>query len=170
MIFVAGPSGSGKTSTLEGFVKRYPRFIHLRASSILKDEHRPTFGASTRDLELNQTVIRRHLTQRKDLERVILDGHMVIPSGEVYYAVPIHFLVGLDLRLLVHLWADANTIALRKGIKLTPDFSEQLEKLQRMELAHMEQAAKATGCPLISFNSVQTEDIHKVLLDYGMRR
>jgi adenylate kinase len=168
MIFLAGTSGAGKTTFINRFVERHPEFTHLSVSSVLRSLGRPTNGASVKDLDENQRLIVNFVLKGGYKYKSILDGHMVIPTDNRNYMVPIDVVMQLPISLLIFLREDSGTIANRKDIPNTLANTSSISRVQEIELLHMHKAAIAKGCPLLSIDARQSIEIDRWLLHYGM--
>ncbi|WP_081158966.1 AAA family ATPase [Ensifer aridi] len=167
MIFAGGASGTGKTTALERFVARHPDFVHLRASSILRDFWRPTEKPSPPELEENQQTLRNALLAKRLTSKTILDGHLTIPVGDHLFQVPASFFKDLPLRAFVFMQTEPRRLLQRKGIEATADALAMMEMLQRSELQQMRHVAAERGCPIEVVNPQEEDVLERVLLHYG---
>ncbi|MDW6021651.1 ATP-binding protein [Mesorhizobium sp. BAC0120] len=169
MIFVGGASGTGKTTAIERFVNRHPGFLHLRASSILRNCGRPIQNLSLLELKENQRLLRKGLLRMHLSPTTILDGHMTVPAENTLFQVPASFFEGLALSAFVLLWTEPSQLLQRRGQPISPQALAAIEELQHSERQQMHRVAAHYGCPVEILSSKEDYLLERILLQHGTR-
>lgn len=111
VVAVTGISGVGKTTFLKNAAMEMA-FQHLTAGSLIAAA-RATSGGSREDLrradvEENQRLLINGFAQARDSQvpLVVMDGHVLIDSGDGITLIPSHVFSDLEVDLIVHLEED----------------------------------------------------------------
>jgi len=147
---MCGLSKSGKTSTIEACDLASTGFIHVRASTLLKDDGRPIASLRASDVFLNQEALVRTLTDAPYRGRdILLDGHLLIETADGPQLVPDSCLEPLPLGVVILFQAQAEQVAQRRAGTASAILPEEARRLMALEAVQAERVALRRRVPFL---------------------
>ena len=163
IVFLSGLSGVGKTTTATAFIERYTQFKHVVASELIRRA-----GADPQALDQAQAETEsayfgpRIPTICHSLRNlhILFDGHMIIETRKGEHVIDDRVIDGLYVSHFVAIIDDPSRIySTRYTVGRTPLSTEELKRLQELEVYTTRRQAERTGCPFIQIQSGAIESL-----------
>jgi adenylate kinase len=167
IVFLSGLSGVGKTTTAKAFVARHTQFKHVIASDVIKSAGASTYALDYAQVEYNQRILIRDFAEiRRNFPglHILLDGHMVIETNEGQHILDDEIIDGLYVSDFVAIVDDPSRIFSARstigGSLLPPN---ELDQLQKLEVAATKRQAERTRRPFAQVRSGELEALERTL-------
>jgi len=107
LVFVIGLSGVGKTHIISNFIKNHNNFLHLKASSLIKQglltqDSEKIRKVSDKEIKYNQGILVKKLDEYKiNNKKIILDGHIIIDNEEKITPIPLEIIKRISPKIII---------------------------------------------------------------------
>ncbi|MEP1610531.1 MAG: AAA family ATPase [Roseobacter sp.] len=172
-VALVGVSGVGKSTFLRKCSETI-EFLHLEASSLIKEQKRFIEGASATSEQLragvildNQELLISAFKRRSDEEDrlCVLDGHTVIDTGCRLQKIPASVFGEIGIRKIIILQADPNDIQIRRQVDQTRERPQrttaELQKYQEVVKEHTCEIGEILGIPV----AIVTHDVQASIIN-----
>jgi len=167
IVFLSGLSGVGKTTTAKAFVGRHTQFKHVIASDVIRRAGASTYPLDYAQIEHNQRILLRDFAEiRHNFPgfHILLDGHMVIETNEGEYVVEDGVIDSLSVSYFVAIVDDPSRIySARRTIGKRLLSPNELERLQKLEVAATQRQAERAARPFAQVQSGEVEALENTL-------
>lgn len=168
IIAFTGLSGVGKTTFLQR-LRKHVSFQHLTGGSLIATardaDQQERDNLRHADLDENQRLLIEGFALARDPEAnlVIMDGHVVVDSGDCLTKLPADVFRSLGITTLIHLEADPARIAANRAgdtTRVRPAYdTSTLSAQQEASRTHAESIAKTLG---VDFQVVGHDDVARL--------
>lgn len=163
IVFFSGLSGVGKTTTAKAFIERYTQFKHVVASELIRQAGANPHVLDHAQAEQNQRILLQEfaaIRRRLVNPHILFDGHMVIETRKGEHVVNDRVIDGLCVSHFVAIIDEPSRIySMRYTAGRTPPSTEELKRLQDLEVSTTRRQAERTGRPFIQMQSGTIESL-----------
>jgi adenylate kinase len=151
---VCGLSKSGKTTLIHHSNLGELGVSHVRASTLLASRARPTVGLGAADVYTNQTLLVQNLLDKvNSLDRVVLDGHLLLETADGPQLVPKKSLDSLPIAGVLFVRTNLEVLASRRSANQLEAGINYLRFLSKFEEDYARFFADWRSVPFASIDS-----------------